>query len=75
MVLTTPLQHRINQQVQLIYALATLCNFLHHHQQLDDDDDALFVEWGEASQIKQADSNADPPPRPNMFPQVPTMQL
>ncbi|PLW56078.1 hypothetical protein PCANC_03888 [Puccinia coronata f. sp. avenae] len=37
-VLTTPSEHNIHQQVQLVYALVTLWNFLRRHQQLDDDE-------------------------------------
>ncbi|PLW30275.1 hypothetical protein PCANC_23353 [Puccinia coronata f. sp. avenae] len=45
-ILTTPSEHSIEQQVQLVYALATLWNFLRNHQQLDDNqilmDDKAF---------------------------------
>ncbi|PLW25716.1 hypothetical protein PCANC_25920 [Puccinia coronata f. sp. avenae] len=37
-VLTTPSEHNIHQQVQLVYALVTLWNFLRRHKQLDDDE-------------------------------------
>ncbi|PLW34171.1 hypothetical protein PCASD_13317 [Puccinia coronata f. sp. avenae] len=45
-ILTTPYEHSIERQVQLVYALATLWNFLRNHQQLDDNqilmDDEAF---------------------------------
>ncbi|KAH9454745.1 hypothetical protein Pst134EB_014810 [Puccinia striiformis f. sp. tritici] len=37
-VLRTPGEHHINRQVQLVYTLAVLWNFMRRHQQLDDDE-------------------------------------
>ncbi|PLW51481.1 hypothetical protein PCASD_00279 [Puccinia coronata f. sp. avenae] len=46
-ILTSPVEHNIHRQVQLVYALATLWNFLRQHNQLDDDDELMREQTSE----------------------------
>ncbi|KAI7958710.1 hypothetical protein MJO28_002501 [Puccinia striiformis f. sp. tritici] len=63
-VLTTPSQHSIHQQVQLVYALAVVWNFLRRHDQIDNDD-YLHAEPEESSSRSQAQPEAALPRRTN----------
>ncbi|KAI7939602.1 hypothetical protein MJO29_014338 [Puccinia striiformis f. sp. tritici] len=56
--------HSIHQQVQLIYALAVVWNFLRRHDQIDDDD-YLHAEPEESSSRSQAQPEAALPCRTN----------